>query len=357
MDILSDVVSAMRTGEPRSARVEWYAPWGQRFLPAAGGGGFTVILQGACWLIPDAGEPVALGAGDVLFLSRGRGYALADHPSSPLAEAACDPRTGRRVERRPGRPVAGGPVTGDPVTGEPVTGVRRHELRYAAPPVGGPRPDGTPPTAITLCGAYQLDPARAHPLLHELPDIVHLPARLGPGSPIRAAVELLGGELASPGLGTDTVVPALLDTLLLLVLREWFERAPSERRPEGAAAGWAGALRDPAVAAALDAVHREPAHGWTVAGLAARAGLSRAAFARRFAVLVGRPPLDYLTWWRMTLAAGLLRDSELPLGAVAGRVGYGSESALTAAFRREYGTAPGRYRAERRGPGPGRGPG
>ncbi|GAA2348163.1 hypothetical protein GCM10010246_39280 [Streptomyces cuspidosporus] len=74
------------------------------------------------------------------------------------------------------------------------------------------------------------------------------------------------------------------------------------------------------------------------------AGLSRAAFARRFTALAGRSPLAYLTWWRMTLAARLLRESELPLRAVAERSGYTSEFAFAKAFKREYGVAPGGYR-------------
>jgi AraC-like DNA-binding protein len=138
----------------------------------------------------------------------------------------------------------------------------------------------------------------------------------------------------------DAIVPALLDVLVLYILRAWFDE-PAAHPP---AAGWAAALRDPAVSAALSAIHRHPARPWTVAGLAARAGLSRAAFARRFAALVGQPPLAYLTWWRMTTAARLLRDSNAPLGAVAGRIGYTSEFAFAEAFKRAYGLAPGAYR-------------
>nr|WP_241251437.1 helix-turn-helix transcriptional regulator [Candidatus Protofrankia californiensis] len=77
---------------------------------------------------------------------------------------------------------------------------------------------------------------------------------------------------------------------------------------------------------------------------AAEAGLSRAPFARRFAALVGQPPLSYLTWWRMTIAARLLRESDAPLSVIAGRVGYASEFAFASAFKRHYGAAPGKYR-------------
>ncbi|WP_370457885.1 helix-turn-helix transcriptional regulator [Actinoplanes sp. OR16] len=93
-------------------------------------------------------------------------------------------------------------------------------------------------------------------------------------------------------------------------------------------------------------MHRDPAHPWTVATLAAEGQLSRAPFARRFTALVGRPPLSYLTWWRMTTAARLLRQDDTPLSAISSKVGYTSEFAFANAFKRQYGTAPGRYRRQ-----------
>lgn len=150
---------------------------------------------------------------------------------------------------------------------------------------------------------------------------------------------MLGSELENPRIGSDGIVPALIDSLLLYILRAWLDDQPA-----AAAAGWAAALRDPAVAPALAAIHGDPSAGWTVESLAVRAGLSRAAFARRFATLVGEPPLAYLTRWRMTTAAQLLRESDVPLSAVAARTGYGSEFAFAKAFKREYGLPPGGYR-------------
>jgi AraC-like DNA-binding protein len=188
-----------------------------------------------------------------------------------------------------------------------------------------------------LCGAYELDPAQVHPLLLDLPDLIHLPDHLERSPELRATVELLAAELERPRLGADALVPALLDMLLLYVLRGWFDG----RLADG---GWAAALGDPAVSAALQAMHREPDRPWTVASLAAVAGLSRAPFARRFAALVGQPPLTYLTWWRMTTAARLLRASDAPLSVIASRVGYVSEFAFATAFKRRFGAAPGRFR-------------
>ncbi|QFU88639.1 AraC family transcriptional regulator [Amycolatopsis sp. YIM 10] len=290
MDILSDVLAVVRAGRPRSALVGWRAPWAQRFPPVPGAVGFRVVLRGECVLIPADGVPVRLGTGDVVLLPHGGPHVLADAPETVPAAEVCDPDAPDFVE----------PAPADAGT-------------------------------LTLCGAYELAPAGGHPLLRDLPEVVHL----GGGPELRSTVDLLAGELLRPGLGTGGVVPALLDLVLLYALRTWF----AERRP-----GWGAALRDPVVNRALEAIHAEPARPWTVATLAERGGLSRAPFARRFTELTGRSPGRYLTWWRMTTAARLLRESDAPLAVVAAAVGYRSEFAFATAFKRQYATAPGRYR-------------
>lgn len=98
-------------------------------------------------------------------------------------------------------------------------------------------------------------------------------------------------------------MPALIDMLLLYVLRAWLDEQPSDT------IGWANALRDPAITTTLRQIHRHPDKPWTVVDLATQAGLSRAAFAKRFTTIVGQTPLAYLTWWRMTTAARMLRES------------------------------------------------
>lgn len=294
----------MRTGPPRSALVRYHPPWAQEFTPDPGSAGFLVALRGTCVLRPTAtgGPAAAVGQGDVVLMPRGTGHVLADPAGTAL----------RAPPHERGRP-------------------QRSGLRP---------PGRSGPAALLLCGSYRLDPQRTHPLLDELPDLVHLPAAPAGHPEPAAAVRLLAGESEHPRLGTDAIVPSLLDTLLLYVLRTWYADAPQR----GDVNGWAAALNDPSVAAGLRAMHRTPAAPWTVERLAREAGLSRAAFARRFATLTGRPPLGYLTWWRMTLAARLLATSALPLSSVAEQVGYTSEFAFAHAFKRWCGMAPGRYR-------------
>ncbi len=302
MDVLSDVLTAMRTGRPSAARSTSQAPWGVRFGRGTAAG-CHVVLSGGCWLMSEQREPLPLGVGDVLFIPHGDGYALVDRPGTPTVDFAPEPDD--------------------------------------AAPLDEMHIDGGGSVTELLCASYTFDPARTHPLLADLPTIVHVPNRVGQHPSLRSAVELLGDELRDPRAGTDAVLPALVDMLLLYVLRAWLDEQP------GDAAGWATALRDPAITTSLRQMHRHPGKPWTVADLAAVAGLSRAAFAKRFTAIIGRPPLEYLTWWRMTTAARMLRETDAPLRAIAASCGYGSEYALGKAFKRAYEVAPGQYRAQR----------
>ena len=305
MDVLASALAAMRLGPTRSARTEVHAPWGLRFRQV-GGSTFHVVLDGGCWLLSDAAgtEPVRLRTGDVVFLRHGTAHVLADDPATP-------------------------PTDFTPTGWSPGATIGRVDI------------DGPGDRALLVCGAYRLGRTRAHPLVEELPEVLHLSAAQLPARGLVSAVELLGGELEQDRPGRDGVVPALVDAMLLLILRAWLElRTETDPRPTG----WAGAIADPGVGGALAALHAEPERPWTVAQLAARAGLSRSTFAEHFTTLVGAPPLGYLTWWRMTLAERILRESDAPLAAVARQVGYTSEFAFAKAFKREYGIAPGRYR-------------
>ncbi|MFF3915312.1 AraC family transcriptional regulator [Streptomyces sp. NPDC001852] len=300
MDVVSDAISAVRVGRPSFSRLRVSGDWAVRLAPYEGAG-FHVVLSGACTLLPDdGGVPVPLGAGDVVLVPHGAGHVLAD--------AAAGPDAARRAV--------------------PFEEVRKPHL---------PLPGAGPEVGL-LCGKYRLDRSRTHPLLAGLPDMVHLPDG-DTGSPeLRAAVGLLARELDEEGdrPGASLVLPGLLDLLLVYVIRAWAAHART--------GGWPAALTDRPTAAALRALHSDPAAPWTTDRLAAAAGVSRATLSRRFTSLVGRPPMAYLTWWRLTLAAGRLRETDAPLATVARETGYGSPYALSHAFSRQFGTTPGRYR-------------
>ncbi|MFE2169788.1 AraC family transcriptional regulator [Streptomyces sp. NPDC059447] len=302
MDVVSDAISTVRTGQASSNRVRVGGSWCARLAPYDGAG-FHVVLEGSCWLLPDGGPPVALGAGDAVLLPHGTGHVIADSPADAATVQRAVPFerwTGGREPDAPGSTTAG-------------------EVEL-------------------LCGKYRLDHSRVHPLLAELPPVVHLPNRVGVRPELRAAIDLLGRELDGRRPGACLAVPGLLDLLLVYMIRSWVD--------EDTAGAWPAVLGDPVTAAALRALHSEPSAPWSNDRLAAEAGVSRATLARRFTRLVGRPPMAYLAWWRLTLAAAMLRDTPDPLAAIARRVGYGTPYALSHAFSREFGTTPGRYRAD-----------
>jgi AraC-like DNA-binding protein len=171
-------------------------------------------------------------------------------------------------------------------------------------------------------------------LLAALPHVLHLP-----GDAWRSALPgLLCEEIVRDQPGQEVVLDRLLDLLLIAVIRAWFSR-PGSRAP-----AWYAACGDPVVGPALNLLHDDPAHPWTVASLAARTGVSRAALGRRFTELVGEPPMSYLTGWRLALAADLLREPDATVAAVARKVGYGSPFALSAAFKRVRGVSPQQHR-------------
>ncbi|GAA4627403.1 AraC family transcriptional regulator [Actinoallomurus vinaceus] len=309
MDVLADILTAIRLGRPVAAHTQADAPWGLRFDHVTGAA-FHVVLQGTCRLTPlpdrqgpgegTGFEPVDLGPGDVVLLCRGLPHTLASAPGVPL--------TGFSPQRE-----------------------------FASAPYGRMTVPGHGPRSTIVCGAYRLERRQPHPLLRDLPEVLHLPALPGRHAGLQAMVELLGEELRTGPSGAAAVVPSLVDALLVYMLRAWL-------RESDGASGWSAALADPVTARALAAMHTEPAYPWTVERLGAVAGLSRAAFARRFTALAGEAPLTYLTRWRMTVAARLLRDTDHTLAQIAKDVGYGSAFAFAKAFRREYATTPGGFR-------------
>lgn len=287
----------MRVGRTKFARTRRTGPWGGRFDHYPGAG-FHVLLHGSCWLIPPESEPVPLHAGDVVFLPHGSAHGMSDRPDHRIDALPLDQPSGS--DEAPDDPAA--------------------------------------VSAHLLCGAYRLDRGQAHPFLRTLPDVLHLPAASGHHD-LRTAVDLLSADLANPRPGADAALPALMDLLLVYLLRAWLTEEVASHPDRG----WPAALTDPLIAATLNNIHSDPARRWTVQDLGAAVGMSKTALARRFTTMVGQPPLAYLTWWRLSTGARLLRDTNAPLAAVARQVGY-TEFAFANAFRREFGVAPGRFR-------------
>jgi AraC-like DNA-binding protein len=154
-------------------------------------------------------------------------------------------------------------------------------------------------------------------------------------------VTLLAEEIRSSEPGQEAVLDRLLDLVLISALRIWAARPQAGGEP-----AWYRAQADPVVGGVLRLMHEHPERPWTLDTLAREAGVSRAALARRFRDLVGETPMAFLTRWRLTLAADLLREPGATVAAVANQVGYGSGYALSTAFRRVRGLTPQQHRRE-----------
>jgi len=294
-DVLADVLRELRFSSAAYRWIELGHPFRIGFT-VAGLCGVHLIAGGACDLVL-ADETSPLAAGDTVILPRGDPHELRSGATRHL-----------------------------------ISGV---ELASRTP---GARLRGGGPGAVTtvVCGAFVVGEP-AHPALRGLPRVLRIPGADGrPPAWLTPYVEALRAEAFDGGPGSEVVMARLSDALLARAIRH---HGATTDRP-----GWLAGLRDPPVAAALAALHGDLARPWTLASLASVAGLSRTGLAARFTSRVGEPAMSYLTSLRMQRARTLLRDERMTVAAVAARVGYASDVAFSAAFKRETGVPPATWR-------------
>jgi transcriptional regulator GlxA family with amidase domain len=171
-------------------------------------------------------------------------------------------------------------------------------------------------------------------VIDALPGFLRLDRTSEAASAVSRTLDLLDAELGRGHIGGALVTTRLAEILVVEAIRAYVAE-----QGEGCV-GWIGALADPHIGEALRLMHSEIRHPWTVASLAARVGMSRSAFSARFAERVGRPPLDYLTQWRMLRARQLLKQPGGDTARIALDVGYLSQSAFGHAFKRAFGYSP-----------------
>ncbi|MFF4058691.1 AraC family transcriptional regulator [Streptomyces sp. NPDC001668] len=307
MDALAGLLEGPRARGAFMIRACFDPPWAVRVEDRAP---LTVMLmvRGEAVVMPDTGERIRLRPGDLAIARGPDPYTCADDPATApqaliLPGAECSYPDGRALN------------------GSMDLGVR----------TWGDRLDGE---AVLLIGTYLMDGEISNRLLDALPPLLSLTTDVWecPLTP------LLMEEIVRDEPGQEVVLDRMLDLLVIAALRAWFSR------PEAEAPAWYAALADPVVGRVLRLMQDDPAHPWTVASLAAKAGVSRAALARRFTDLVGEPVMTYLTGWRLALAADRLREGSATLEAIARQVGYGSAFALSSAFKRAYGVSPQEFR-------------
>ena len=255
------------------------------------------MLAGECWLaVEGAEEPVLLRTGDCFLLPRGLPFQLTtDLALTPVHYTVAWDRL------RPSD-----------------LGLASDSARYMAG------------------GFFAFTGSHTELLLQSLPPIVHL-RRESDKTAMRWSLERLREELRDPQPGSSLIAQQLAYMMLIQALRLHLTDAANAGR------GWLSALTDKHMGLAIASVHDDPGYSWTLESLAARVGMSRSVFALRFRETVGATPMEYLTRWRMLLAADRLKKTEDGLSAIAQSLGYVSESAFGKAFRRVMGCSPRQY--------------
>lgn len=305
-DALTDVLQTVHLKNTHSGNFQFTSPWGVR-IPNDNDDevAYHIVMKGQCWLLLE-GEisPIFLERGDLVILLKRLEHIICDRPSSPTVDVY------------------------EVIKIKPYHGYK--QISY-----GG----GGEATEL-LSGCFEFLGDRVHnPLLSALPPILHIKNEQSSLVPwLEKTLQFIAAEIAIGQLGCQTVVARLVDVLFVQAVRAYVTGLAEEQ------GNWLSALMDVEIGIALSLMHRSPHNSWTVASLAEQIPMSRSAFAARFTQLVGQPPMQYLTTWRMVKAADLLRESQLTIRDIATQTGYESEVAFSKAFKRWAGIAPGIYR-------------
>jgi AraC-like DNA-binding protein len=314
MDILSDALRVIRLKGALFLNAEFGEPWcvdapaGTELGRIAGSGDrhlavCHLVTEGRCWVQAMSGPPIELSAGDVAVLPHGDAHRI----GSGLHGAALS--------------------AGDAVH------VKLPSLEYTR--YGGPGA-----ATVVVCGWFAYERDLRNPMMAALPIVLRARLRARPSTLwLESAIRYAVDESASQRPGSRIIADKLAELLFVEALRAYAETLAKGQT------GWLAALRDPLVGRSIALMHERPGEAWTVASLAGAAHSSRTVLAERFAALVGMPPMQYLTQWRIALAAHLLRAEDGPsLARVAEQIGYDSEAAFSRAFKRQYGLPPGAWR-------------
>jgi AraC-like DNA-binding protein len=305
LDPLTQTIALLRPQGLLWKQGEARGDWAVRF-PANRGAVFCLVAGGSCMFQMPERAPSRLCEGDFLLLTAPPAWTLG---------------SGHEV------------VPVDFVGGQPRAGVMHWTLGCG----------GSAPATRLIGGHFWFDDANTPLLDGLLPGVVEIRSSNTEASRLWAVLDLIGDEAATDRPGRTLVLDRLLEVLLIEAIRSGTLADGEDRR------GLLAGLADPQVSAALRALHADIRQDWTIARLAAVAGMSRSVFAERFCRIVGRPPIEYLLRWRMAVARDALRARDRRLAEIAFACGYESVSAFSAAFTRTVGCPPSRY-TERHAP-------
>jgi AraC-like DNA-binding protein len=320
MDVLSEVLRAVRLERALFFNAEFSAPWCLSSTRSADiahylspGAGHLIIyhflIEGRAYAkLPD-GQREELTAGDIVVLPHGDAHFLGNgSPAKPVDSFrtfAKNLSQGLKLARFGG----GGEIT------------------------------------RSVCGFMACEPRLSEVFLAGLPKIlkVHV-AKESSGQWLENSIRFSVGDVNGSNAGSGLVLAKLSGVLFVETLRRYINTLPPDR------IGWLAGARDPIIGHALALLHKDPEHPWTLSGLARRIGLSRTRLAECFRHFLGESPMAYLAQWRLKLGAEILQSSEDSVAEVAAAVGYGSEAAFNRAFKREFDYPPAQFRRNRKAP-------
>lgn len=291
-DPLSDVLRALGARGVRGTRLEASGAWALSFQ-GTGRLKFVAVLEGRCWLLLPGMPPETVERGDVFLLS--------DTPFTVASDPAVVPTDGMRLYDGPGQDT----------------------VRL-----------GTGAETVLRGGGSTFADGESAFVLDALPAFLRIDAASPGAGSVARILGLLEEEIGERRLGASLVTERLAEILVVEAIRAYVATGLAGH------VGWISALSDPRIGAAIRLMHGEVARPWTGPMLAAAVGMSRSAFTQLFLSRVGRPPIDYLTCWRMVLARRKLSGGCVSVAHVAAEVGYSSQAAFAHAFKRTLGHTP-----------------
>jgi AraC-like DNA-binding protein len=297
-DVLSVVLSRLKLEAFATGAFDAGGAWAIEF-PPAGALSFKVIAKGECWLAVEGEEArYHLKTGDCFLISGGRSFVLAK-----------DLKVRRKISSE-------------------VLAHTRGDNGVAVCNGGG--------EVVSIGTMFRFEGHFSDIILRSLPAIIHIPAHLDQGAVLRWSLERFGAEFHGRSTGHSLMMGYLAPIILLQALRIYLSSTKSDKN-------WLVALSHPKLSKAMEVIHLHYGKDLSLDALAMTSGMSRAGFAFNFKKLIGVSPIEYLTHWRMQVACDLLQEGKAGIVEIANAVGYESESAFSATFKKIIKCRPGFY--------------
>ena len=305
-DPLGEILHLLKLSGTFYCQSELSAPWGIEIPEMERVMTFLVVTSGHCWLEIEGAEPIYMEQGNLALLTGGSKHRLYSEP-----DAKTESLETLHVNK---------------------ISERFETLQYGG---GGD-------LTLAMYGIIRFDHAAGQQLMELMPNVIRIETWSDDSDGwLQSTMQFISREARELRPGGETVITRLADILVIQAIRKWIDTAPEAK------GGWLNALRDHQIGQAIIAIHREPANDWTVNSLAETVNMSRSAFSEKFTELVGQPAMRYLTHWRMQLAHAKIRESSVPLAAIAFDLGYRSEATFSRAFKRVFDISPGSVRSKK----------